>query len=291
MKDASLPKPSASQPGSSSRDGSDGLVDDIPVAHRDGEHSEADLNSGGFAIQVVLSRLRSLFRGRLWLWGLIGFVAAVQLALVSRSLLSSNVYTPQGYQPIEAGLSAAVAQLSLTPADSLLGHIAYAEAPQNTLSPILPNGSILLRDAAAERFLAMVRAARAERVRLVPLSGFRSVEEQTYLFFALKAKRSLSAQERAQVSAPPGYSEHHTGYAVDIGDGDRPDTDLETDFDQTAAYRWLTANAARFGFELSFPKNNAQGVSYEPWHWRFVGDRHSLETFYKKPFINGSPNR
>jgi D-alanyl-D-alanine carboxypeptidase len=281
VKDASLPKPSAPQPGSSGRDGSDGLVDDIPVAQRDGARSEADLTPGGFKFPIM-SRLRSPFRGQIWLWGLIGFVAAVQLALVSRSLFSSHASTPQGYQPIEAGLSAAVAQLSLIPTDSLLGHIAYAEAPQDTLRPVLPNGSVLLREAAAERFLAMVRAARAERVTVVPLSGFRSVEEQTYLFFTLKAKRSLSARERAQVSAPPGYSEHHTGYAVDIGDGDRPDTDLETDFDKTAAYRWLTANAARFGFELSFPRDNPQGVSYEPWHWRFVGDRHSLETFYKR---------
>ncbi|WP_225910566.1 M15 family metallopeptidase [Thermoleptolyngbya sichuanensis] len=282
MKDASLPKSSAPQPDVSGQESQYGLTDDIPVAQRDGARLEADLNPGGFGFRAAADRLRSLFRGRVWLWGLIGFVAAVQLALVSRSLFFSNVSTAQGYQPIEAGLSAAMSQLSLTPADSLLGHIAYAEAPPDTLSPVLPNGSILLRDAAAERFLAMVRAARAERVRLVPLSGFRSVEEQTYLFFTLKAKRSLSAQERAQVSAPPGYSEHHTGYAVDIGDGDRPDTDLETDFDQTAAYRWLTANAARFGFELSFPQDNAQGVSYEPWHWRFVGDRHSLETFYKR---------
>lgn len=282
MKDASLPKPSAPQPGSLSRDGSEGLVDDIPVAQRDGICSEAALAPGGHKFPAIISKLRSLFRGRVWLWGLIGFVAAVQLALVSRSLISNSASAPQDYQPIEAGLSAAVAQLSLMPTDSLLGHIAYAEAPPDTLSPVLPNGSVLLREAAAERFLAMVRAARAERITLVPLSGFRSVEEQTYLFFTLKAKRSLSAQERAQVSAPPGYSEHHTGYAVDIGDGDRPDTDLETDFDKTAAYRWLTANAARFGFELSFPKDNPQGVSYEPWHWRFVGDRHSLETFYKR---------
>lgn len=282
MKDASLSKSSQPQSGSPGKVDSHSLTDDIPIAQRDGAHLEADLDSATLELRTVIDRLRSLFRGRVWLWGLIGFVAAVQLALVSRSLFSGAPSTAQSYQPIEAGLSEVISELSLMPADSLLGHIAYAEAPKNTLSPILPNGSILLRDAAAERFLAMVRAARAERVNLVPLSGFRSVEEQTYLFFTLKAKRSLTAQERAQVSAPPGYSEHHTGYAVDIGDGDRPDADLETEFDETPAYRWLKANATRFGFELSFPEDNAQGVSYEPWHWRFVGDRHSLETFYKR---------
>jgi D-alanyl-D-alanine carboxypeptidase len=43
----------------------------------------------------------------------------------------------------------------------------------------------------------------------------------------------------------------------------------------------LQNNAAQYSFELSFPENNPQGISYEPWHWRFVGDSHSLETFYK----------
>jgi D-alanyl-D-alanine carboxypeptidase len=87
--------------------------------------------------------------------------------------------------------------------------------------------------------------------------------------------------QRAEVSAPSGYSEHHTGYAVDIGDGKAPALNLKIDFENTAAFKWLKANAARFSFEMSFPRNNAQGLSYEPWHWRYVGDRDSLETFYK----------
>jgi D-alanyl-D-alanine carboxypeptidase len=83
------------------------------------------------------------------------------------------------------------------------------------------------------------------------------------------------------VSAPPGYSEHHTGYAIDIGDGSAPSSNLSPDFEKTAAYRWLEQNGAQFGFELSFPPNNPQGVSYEPWHWRFVGDIDSLAIFHK----------
>jgi zinc D-Ala-D-Ala carboxypeptidase len=101
------------------------------------------------------------------------------------------------------------------------------------------------------------------------------------LFFDLKAQNGEVATERADVSAPPGYSEHHTGYAVDIGDGSLPATDLEVSFETTPAFKWLQKKAAHYNFELSFPKNNPQGVSYEPWHWRFVGDRNSLETFYK----------
>ncbi|MGA7934447.1 MAG: D-alanyl-D-alanine carboxypeptidase family protein, partial [Kovacikia sp.] len=47
------------------------------------------------------------------------------------------------------------------------------------------------------------------------------------------------------------------------------------------ASKWLQANAAHYSFELSYPKNNPQGVNYEPWHWRYVGDIASLKTFYR----------
>jgi D-alanyl-D-alanine carboxypeptidase len=165
--------------------------------------------------------------------------------------------------------------------DNLLGHLPYPEAPEAELAPILPGSSMRLRQAAAVEFQAMVQAARASGVNLVPISGFRSVKDQQHIYFDIQAERRQSVTKRAEVSAPPGYSEHHTGYAVDIGDGNTPATNLNTNFEKTKAFRWLEANAARFHFEMSFPKNNSQGVNYEPWHWRFVGDRDSLETFYK----------
>ncbi len=168
-----------------------------------------------------------------------------------------------------------------TSPDTLLGHYPYTEAPSSELQPLEGNPEIKLRQAAAVNFDAMVRAAAAEGVVLVPLSGFRSIDDQQYLFFDIKAERGQVATKRAEVSAPPGYSEHHTGYAVDVGDGKVPATNLSVDFENTEAFRWLKTNAPRFSFELSFPQNNSQGISYEPWHWRFVGDIQSLETFYK----------
>jgi D-alanyl-D-alanine carboxypeptidase len=163
----------------------------------------------------------------------------------------------------------------------LLGHFPYPEAPPSELVPIVADGSLKLRKAAAQAFQQMVAAAQAEEVALVPISGFRSQADQNYLFFNVKAQRGQTASKRAEVSAPPGYSEHHTGYAVDIGDRTVPALNLNPDFEKTKAFQWLQSNAARFSFELSFPQGNAPGVTYEPWHWRFVGDRQSLETFYK----------
>ncbi|AHJ29528.1 D-alanyl-D-alanine carboxypeptidase family protein [Nodularia spumigena CS-584] len=170
--------------------------------------------------------------------------------------------------------------------DALLGHLTYPEAPESELLPITADGRIRLRKAAAEKYQAMEQAARREGVILAAISGFRSVKQQEQLFFGVGARRNQTPAERATVSAPPGHSEHHTGYAVDIGDGAVPATNLQTNFENTKAFRWLEGNAARFGFEISFPENNSQGVSYEPWHWRFVGDRHSLELFYKARNLN-----
>jgi D-alanyl-D-alanine carboxypeptidase len=163
--------------------------------------------------------------------------------------------------------------------DHRFGHIAYAQAPSYSLQAVTRDGRIRLRQAAAKKFLEMQNAAKAEGISLVPISGFRTIQTQERLFYDVAERRNQSLRERAQVSAPPGHSEHHTGYAIDIGDGRRPATNLQRSFEQTAAFHWLQNNAARYGFELSFPRNNLQGINYEPWHWRFVGNRDSRETF------------
>lgn len=177
--------------------------------------------------------------------------------------------------------------------ETILGHKAYEEAPQSELVPVRTSGGILLRETAADKLDQMIADAYADGVNLVVISGFRTFEDQRYLFFDVKAERGQTSQDRAEVSAPPGYSEHHTGYAVDFADGYYPDTDLQIDFEETPAFQWLQDNAAYYGFELSFPRNNEQGISYEPWHWRFVGDPDSLETFYKgepAPSANSANN-
>lgn len=172
--------------------------------------------------------------------------------------------------------------------DNLLGHLPYPEAPASELVALSMDGSIQLRRSAAAAFEDMVAAAQADGIAIVPLSGFRSLSDQQHVFFDVKAEREQSAQQRAEVSAPPGYSEHHTGYAIDVGDPNAPGTHLSQSFEETAAFQWLQRNAARFNFEISFPPNNPQGVSYEPWHWRFIGDRNSLETFYKARNLPGN---
>ncbi|WP_310428780.1 M15 family metallopeptidase [Chamaesiphon sp. VAR_48_metabat_135_sub] len=163
--------------------------------------------------------------------------------------------------------------------DNVLNHLPYTEAPDAELVSI--GGGYRLRKTAAAKFQSMIAAARSSGVNITTISAFRSVEDQKRLFFGVGAERGQQPTKRAEVSAPPKYSEHHTGYAIDLGDSSVPATNLNQNFETTPAYKWLKINAAKYSFELSFPKDNIQKVSYEPWHWRFVGDINSLETFYK----------
>lgn len=113
----------------------------------------------------------------------------------------------------------------------------------------------------------MLAAARTQGVNLKLVSGFRSMKRQRYLFYNIAKQRGQTLAERAKVSAPPGHSEHHTGLAFDFDDGETP-THLEESFANTKAGRWLRQHGRTFGFEMSFPQDNPQGVAYEPWHWR-----------------------
>lgn len=156
------------------------------------------------------------------------------------------------------------------------GHLPYQESELGQLVEIGTYGSgsdqrteSLDKDAAAA-FAEMVAVAEAEGIRVIPISGFRTIADQEKLF-QRQIRRQGSESAAAQLSAPPGYSEHHTGYAIDVGDGNQPSADLKFAFEETPAYQWMRQNAGRYGFELSFPENNAQGVSFEPWHWRYVG--------------------
>ena len=125
----------------------------------------------------------------------------------------------------------------------------------------------------------MSAAASAAGIDLVLLSGYRSHELQRQIFYGRKSARNQIAIERAKVSAPPGHSEHSTGFAIDLGDGTMRHTDFEVEFENTKAFRWLEQNAAKYHFVLSFPKGNSQKVSYEPWHWRFEGTVEALRQF------------
>jgi D-alanyl-D-alanine carboxypeptidase len=125
-----------------------------------------------------------------------------------------------------------------------------------------------LEPGTAAQWAAMVRAAAGDGVQLLIVSGYRSIDYQARLL-RKKINAGQQLSDILTVSAAPGYSEHHTGRAVDIATpGSRP---LTEEFEDSGAFRWLTENAADFGFSMTYPRDNPFGFIYEPWHWARTG--------------------
>ena len=110
----------------------------------------------------------------------------------------------------------------------------------------------------------MKEAAARDGVTLQLVSAFRSIQYQRDLILR-KLARGDSIAAILAVNAAPGYSEHHSGRALDIGTPGY--AHLEIEFERSPAFAWLARHAANFGFHMSFPRDNAYGVQYEPWHW------------------------
>ena len=117
---------------------------------------------------------------------------------------------------------------------------------------------------AAAKWQQMVEAAAGSGVRLLIVSGYRSYEYQAELILK-KITAGQSIEEILKVSAAPGYSQHHSGMAVDIATpGSRP---LTEEFEMSDAFEWLTRHAAEYGFSMTYPRDNPYGFIFEPWHW------------------------
>jgi D-alanyl-D-alanine carboxypeptidase len=123
---------------------------------------------------------------------------------------------------------------------------------------------IYVTAATRDAFVSMTEAATKDSVELIADSGFRSAGFQTRII-----KRRLdegdSIEKILSMVAPPGYSEHHTGTALDL-------VPSEALFANTDAYAWLKKQAAEFGFYETIPEQSERGHSWESWHWRFIAD-------------------
>ncbi|MGI4730817.1 MAG: M15 family metallopeptidase [Janthinobacterium lividum] len=178
--------------------------------------------------------------------------------------------------PVALATSPSAAQVT---ADDgrLLGHLPYTEAAPADLAAAPPGFAVgqpcRLRPAVLPDLSRLLDAAAAAGLgeTLHGLSCFRSVARQQAVF-CRTAAACADAARRAESVGPPGHSEHATGYAIDFAvRPSRGCADVADCIADTAAGRWLLANAPAYGFELSFPDGNAQGVTYEPWHWRWAG--------------------
>ena len=123
------------------------------------------------------------------------------------------------------------------------------------------SGEILLRPHVATALQQMIADANKEGLtHFIVMSGYRTLAEQQELYNDMGANYAMK----------PGYSEHHTGLALDIGS-------TETTMDIAPEGAWLASNAWRYGFILRYPADKVAitGIEFEPWHLRFVGLPHS----------------
>ena len=138
-----------------------------------------------------------------------------------------------------------------------------------------------LRKDAAHYLEKMFAEASNRGIELLGVSGFRSYQRQIELYDA-EVER-VGEEQAVQVVATPGSSEHQTGLAMDIS-SHSANLSLSETFGETKEGKWLANNAYRFGFILRYPKGKETltGYQYEPWHFRFVGEKAAAIIYEKK---------
>ena len=164
--------------------------------------------------------------------------------------------------------------------------------PEVSLRKGSGSSEMKLRKSAASAIEKLFAAAEKSDFKLALASGYRSyaLQVQTYNSEVKAFGQKIADKE----SARPGYSEHQTGWAADIGPTSGKCVVLAC-FADTPEGKWLAANAHRFGFIIRYPKGleNIVGYAFEPWHLRYVGNDlaaevnksdQTLEEFFNLPF-------
>ncbi len=181
-------------------------------------------------------------------------------------------YAYAGFNPGLADMDVAEWNLILVNRDYILpdGYV-----PK--MSEAVKGSGVNLDERVAPHYQQMYDAAKADGITLVPLSGYRRVSRQKTNFenkiqsyIEQGYGRAEATQLAAQIILPPGTSEHNAGLAMDI-------CSLDVSFENTEEFKWLCENAEDFGFILRYPKDKMEvtKITYEPWHWRYVGVGHA----------------
>ena len=141
----------------------------------------------------------------------------------------------------------------------------YVEAPELVaVGPNIIGRMQQLSPDTARAWSDMQAAATRDGLELLLVSGFRSIADQA-LLISRKLNAGQTIEDILRINTAPGYSQHHTGRAIDIATpGVRPLTEA---FAESAAFTWLQEHAAQYGFTLPYTADNQWGISYEPWHW------------------------
>ena len=143
--------------------------------------------------------------------------------------------------------------------------------PQVTLRTNITSDEKQMRKTAAEHLALLAGAAEQQGVHLTLESGYRSYDFQKNLYSSYVKQQGQAVADTQ--SARPGFSEHQTGLAADLGGVTKPSCNIEACFADTTEGKWLAANVSTYGFVIRYPANgqDTTGYVYEPWHIRYVG--------------------
>lgn len=132
---------------------------------------------------------------------------------------------------------------------------------------------------AREAFDELNAAAALDGFKFDAFSTYRSYDRQVELYEAYVKRDGKKAADT--YSARPGYSEHQTGLAFDIGEVGNTAAYADNKFANTAAGKWIAKNAHKFGFIMRYPKgkDDVTGYMYESWHFRYVGKKIATEIY------------
>ncbi|MFP8783459.1 M15 family metallopeptidase [Planococcus plakortidis] len=172
-----------------------------------------------------------------------------------------------------------------TPAPAPKDATVYPEIDQLPAEPTIVNGILLANKQhplpasyapgenakARAAFDSMAQAAAKDGLQLVAFSTYRGFDRQKQLYEGYVAKDGQAAADR--YSARPGFSEHQTGLAFDIGEAGQEQHWASSSFGDTAGGKWVKENAHNYGFILRYPQGKEQitGYMHESWHFRYVG--------------------
>lgn len=149
--------------------------------------------------------------------------------------------------------------------------------PDITLRSNITGDERQTRPDTAAALKQMATAAKTDGITLTLESGYRSYTFQVNLYNRYVQQQGQSVADTQ--SARPGFSEHQTGLAADLGGVTKPNCNVEQCFADTPEGKWLAADAYMFGFIIRYPqgKDSVTGYEYEPWHVRYVGTALSKE--------------
>lgn len=179
------------------------------------------------------------------------------------------------------------------PEEEILDATEYPESVELPKEPTVVNGILLankqnplpadyapgINPEAQNAFDAMQEEALESEIDLTAFSTFRDFNRQKVLYEGYVAKDGEEKADR--YSARPGFSEHQTGLAFDIGETGAEQHWAAASFGDTEAGKWVAENAHRFGFILRYPEGKEQltGYMHESWHFRYVGKEVAKEIY------------